>query len=135
MEATALANQPSRNDRIRFACIGVGGMGNSDSNNAARFGDIVAICDVDEAILNKKALQFPGAKRFTDYRKMFDAMAAQIDAVTVSTPDHSHAAATVLALRHGKHTYTQKPLARSIYECRRLAELAREMKVATQMGN
>lgn len=125
----------SKNDRIRFACIGVGGMGNSDSNNAARFGDVVAICDVDEAILHKKAQQFPRAKRFTDYRKMFDAMAAEIDAVTVSTPDHSHAAATALALRHGKHTYTQKPLARTVYECRRLAELARESKVATQMGN
>src|SRR5579862_133186 len=125
----------SANDRIGFACIGVGGMGDGDSNNAARFGNIVAICDVDESILAKKAQQFPKARKFTDYRKMFDAMSGEIDAVTVSTPDHSHAAATALALRHGKHVYTQKPLARSVYECRALAALAREMKAATQMGN
>jgi predicted dehydrogenase len=140
-EAPAIAethpdNRPaSANDRIGFACIGVGGMGNSDSNNAARFGNIVAICDVDQNILDRKARQFPKAKRYVDYRKMFDEMGDRIDAVTVSTPDHSHAAATALALRHGKHVYTQKPLARSVYECRRLAELAREAGVATQMGN
>src|SRR5947207_2710928 len=105
-------NQPkSANEKINFACIGVGGKGDSDSNDAAQFGNIVAICDVDETTLAKKAQQFPNAKQYTDYRKMFDEMGKQIDAVTVSIPDHQHAPATAMALHLGKHAYTQKPLA------------------------
>jgi len=134
-ESQAQNRPKSPNDQIHFACVGVGGKGDSDSDDAARFGTIVAICDVDEDTLNKKAQQYPSAKKYTDYRKMFDEMGHQIDACTVSTPDHSHAPATAIALHLGKHVYTQKPLAHSIYECRRLGELARRMRVATQMGN
>lgn len=134
-ETQAQQNPKSPNDKINFACIGVGGKGDSDSNDAARFGNIVAICDVDENILNRKGQQYPNAKKYTDYRKMFEEMGKEIDAVTVSIPDHSHGPATALALHHGKHAYTQKPLAHSIYECRQLGALATRMKVATQMGN
>jgi predicted dehydrogenase len=78
---------------------------------------------------------FPSAARYTDFRKLLDEMAGSIDAVTVSIPDHQHAAATAMALRLGKACYTQKPLTRTIWEARRLGEIAREAKVPTQMGN
>src|SRR3984885_13106236 len=99
----------SPNDRINFACVGVGGKGGSDSADAARFGNIVAICDVDEKTLVRVGLNYPDAKQYTDYRKMFDEMGKQIDAVTVSTPDHSHGPASAMAMHLGKGCFTQKP--------------------------
>jgi predicted dehydrogenase len=126
----------SPNERLRFACIGVGGKGDSDSADAARFGDVVAICDVDEGTLANRAQgPFEKSKRYTDFRKMLDEMGASIDAVTVSTPDHMHAPASLMAMRMGKHCFCQKPLTRTVYEARLMAQVAREMKVATQMGN
>ncbi len=131
------AEQRSRsaNEQIGFACIGVGGKGTSDTADAARHGNVVALCDVDEQTLEQAARKYPRAKKYADFRKMLDELGKSIDAVTVSTPDHTHAAASALAMRLGKHCFTQKPLTRTIYEARRLAEIAREMKVATQMGN
>jgi len=123
------------NDGIRFACIGIGGKGTSDTADAAKSGDVVAICDIDDERLGKATEKYPKAEKFNDYRKMFDKMAKSIDAVTVSTPDHTHAVASAMAMRLGKHCFTQKPLTHTLYEARRLAEIAREMKVATQMGN
>jgi predicted dehydrogenase len=123
------------NERVNFGCIGVGGKGDSDTADAARLGNVVAICDVDENTLSQAATKYPNAKPFRDYRKMLEVMGKQIDAVTVSTPDHHHATASSIALQMGKHCFTQKPLTRSIYEARRLGDLARRMKVATQMGN
>jgi len=134
-EALAQDKPKSPNEQVNFACIGVGGQGGSDSNNAGRVGNVVAICDVDENSLNKKATQYPNAKKYSDYRKMFDEMGKQFDAVTVGIPDHSHAPATAIALHMGKAAYTEKPLAHSIYECRQLSQLAHKMKVVTQMGN
>ncbi len=125
----------SANEKVAFACIGVGGKGESDSNDAKRFGDVVAICDVDDGTLAKAKQRFPDAKVFTDYRKMFDEMGKSIDAVTVSTPDHHHAIAAAMAMKMGKHCFCQKPLTHSIWEARQLGEIARKMKVATQMGN
>jgi predicted dehydrogenase len=133
--ARADEKSKSANERIQLACIGVGGKGTSDTADAARFGEVVAICDVDEQILGQAAHRYPKAKKYVDFRKMFDELGKSIDAVTVSTPDHTHAAASALAMRLGKHCFTQKPLTRTIYEARRLGEIAREMKVATQMGN
>jgi predicted dehydrogenase len=122
-------------DKINFACVGVGGKGASDSSDAGRHGNVVAICDIDDNTLEKKSKEFPQAKLFNDYRKMLDEMGKSIDAVTVSTPDHTHAPAAAMAMRMGKHCFCQKPMTHSIYEARKLAEIAREMKVATQMGN
>lgn len=122
-------------EEIRFGCIGVGGKGSSDSTDAGRAGKIVAICDIDEDNLAKKAQREPDAKQYHDFRKMLEEMGDSIDAVTVSTPDHTHAVATAMALEMGKHAYTQKPLTRTIYEARRLGEIAREKGVVTQMGN
>jgi predicted dehydrogenase len=131
----AAQDSSSPNEKIRFACIGVGGKGKSDSGDAKRAGDVVAICDVDDRTLETASKSFPSAAKYNDYRKMLDEMAKNIDAVTVSTPDHMHAPASALAMRLGKACFTQKPLTRTIQEARKLGEIAREMKVPTQMGN
>ena len=127
------------NDRVNVACIGVGGKGDSDSSDASQFGQIVAICDVDQNTLDKKAKQFsekfPGVKQFKDYRKMLEQMDKDIDAVTVSTPDHNHGPAAIRAMRQGKHCFCQKPLVQTVYEARMVRQLAKEKKLATQMGN
>ena len=126
----------SSNEKIAMASIGLGGKGSSDSSDAAAAGQMVTICDTDEGVLNNAGeKRFPGAKRYTDFRKMLDEMGGSIDAVTVSTPDHNHAAAALMAMRMGKHCFCQKPLTKSIYEARLMADVARETKVATQMGN
>ena len=97
---------------------------------------MVAICDVDRNSLNEAGeKRFPKAKRYTDYRKMLDEMGSSIDAVTVSTADHNHAPASLMAMRMGKHCFCQKPLTRTIYEARLMAQVAREKNLATQMGN
>ena len=106
-----VGNVLGANERINVACIGVGGKGDSDSSDAAECGgNLVAICDVDQKRLDKKAEKFPNARKYQDYRKLFDEMANSIDAVTVSTPDHNHGQAATHALKLGKHTFCQKPL-------------------------
>lgn len=125
----------SANGRIAFACIGVGGKGSSDSADAGNNGDIVAICDIDDKTLESAAKKFPKAKKYNDFRKMLEEMKDSIDAVTVSTPDHCHGPAASMAMRLGKHCFCQKPMTHSIWEARRLAEIAAEQKVATIMGN
>jgi predicted dehydrogenase len=122
-------------ERLRFACIGVGGKGDSDSSNASAFGDVVAICDIDDRPLDKKAEQFPKAKKFHDYRVLFEKMDKDFDAVVVSTPDHMHAVIAAQAIKMHKHVYCQKPLTHDVFEARRLRQLAAEYKVCTQMGN
>ncbi len=131
----AAAESKSPNERIRFGCIGVGGKGKSDSDDARKHGDVVAICDIDDNTLEKASKSFPNAAKFNDFRKMLDEAGKNIDGVTVSTPDHMHAVATAMAMRMGKGCYTQKPLTRTIWEARKLGEIAREMNVASQMGN
>ena len=126
----------SPNEQISFACIGVSGKGESDSADAGEHGNVVAICDADEGTLNREGdKRFPKAKRYTDFRKMLEEMGKSIDAVTVSTPDHVHAPAALMAMRLGKHCFCQKPLTRTVYEARLMAKVAAEKKVATQMGN
>jgi len=128
------------NDRINVACIGVGGKGDSDSSDAAHCGgNIVALCDVDTNTLDHKAKQFaekfPQLKKYQDYRKMLDEMGKEIDAVTVSTPDHNHGSAALRAMKLGKHCFCQKPLVQTVYEARLMRQVAAENKLATQMGN
>jgi predicted dehydrogenase len=124
-------------EQLNVASIGVGGKGGSDSDNAAMFGNAVAICDVDRNTLEKKGSseQFKDAEQFTDYRELFAKFGKNIDIVTISTPDHMHAPATLEAMRLGISCYTQKPLTRTIYEARLLANVAKETGVCTQMGN
>lgn len=125
----------SANEELRFACIGIGGKGQSDSADAGRSGKVVAVADVDSNQLKRGAKSFPEAKAYTDFRKMLDAMAGEIDAVTISTPDHTHITAATMVLGLDKHCFCQKPLTRSIAEARLLSDLARTKGVATQMGN
>ena len=130
------APSDSPNGKIRFACVGIGGKGGSDSSAAGAAGEVVAICDVDEQRLGEASQKkFPRARSFVDFRKMLEEMESQIDAVTVSTPDHVHAPAAVMAMRMGKHCFCQKPLTHTLHEARVMAEVARQKKVATQMGN
>ena len=135
-----VGNVLGANDRINLACIGVGGKGDSDSSDAERCGaNIVALCDIEESTLDKKVKQFSGKhkdiKKFSDYRTMLDQVGKSIDAVTISTPDHNHGVAAIRAMKMGKHTFCQKPLVQTVWEAREVRRLARENKLATQMGN
>lgn len=131
--APAIAQEKSPNEKLSVAGIGVGGQGASDIGGCAGE-NVVALCDVDDRRCENTLKRFPKAKRYRDFRKMFDEMAKQIDAVTVGTPDHVHAAASVMAMRLGKHCYCEKPLAHNVGEARVMAEVAKEKKLATQMG-
>ncbi|MBX7105403.1 MAG: Gfo/Idh/MocA family oxidoreductase [Gemmataceae bacterium] len=124
------------NERVRIAGIGVGGSkGSSDIDQAGSLGDVVALCDIDDRMIEAKAKKFEQAKKYFDFRKMLDEMGKQIDGVVVCTPDHMHAPASMMAMRMGKHVYCQKPLTHTVYEARLMRETAKKMGVATQMGN
>lgn len=129
------------NEKVRVAAVGVGGKGWSDLLGAAKFAEVVAFCDVETGEARRRggfgaaAKRFPKARRYTDWRVMFEKEGKRIDAVTVSTPDHMHAPVTMTALQRGISPYTQKPLTRTIHEARALTEAAKKAKVATQMGN
>ena len=136
---TARADEPSEraaNDRMRVAFVGCGGRGGSNLNSIGRSGDcdVVALCDVSEKALKLAGRQHGRASQFRDFRKMYDAMSSQIDAVVVSTAEHTHAFATMPALQLGKHVYCEKPLAYNIDETREITAAAARAGVATQMG-
>ena len=123
----------SPSDKLNIAGIGVGGMGRNNLRNMSGE-NIVALCDVDWNYAAKTFADYPNAKKFKDWRDMFDNMGDSIDAVMVATPDHTHAGVTAHAITLGKHVYTQKPLTHSVYESRLLNALAKKYGVATQMG-
>ena len=131
------AQQRSANGRLNVASFGVGGKGGSDSSNAATFGNVISITDVDRNTLESKGNSegFKDAKRYTDYREALEVHGKNIDIATVSTPDHMHGPITLACMRLGISCYTQKPLTRTIYEARLLAKVAQETGVCTQMGN
>jgi predicted dehydrogenase len=124
----------SPNEKLNFACIGVGGIGQSHLTNAARFGNVVALCDVDRQRLDAAGVRYPKARKYADFHRMLDDLCKGLDAVIVSTPNHTHAVASVLAMRLGKHCFTEKPLARTVWETRTMAAVAREKNLATQMN-
>jgi len=121
-------------DKLNIACVGVGGRGGNNLEGISEE-NVVALCDLDDRRAGKAFEQYPKAKRYRDFRKMLDEMDNRIDAVVVSTPDHTHAVACMDAIRRKKHLYCEKPLAHSIYEIRELVKAAREHKVVTQLGN
>jgi len=123
----------SPNEKLNVAIIGVAGRGAGNLGGVASE-NIVAICDVDQNNLNEAAKRFPQAKLYRDFRKMLPEMDKQIDAVVVSTPDHTHAPPGVMAMKMGKHCYCEKPLTHSVYEARTMAEAAKAKNLATQMG-
>jgi predicted dehydrogenase len=130
-------NYTAPSDTLYIAGIGVGGKGTSDLTSIAKHtkARIAFLCDVDDrqAVDSKK--NFPKAKYYKDFREMLDKENKNIDAVTVSTPDHTHYVATIAAMERNKHVYVQKPLTHSIWEARMLAEAAKKYRVVTQMGN
>jgi len=123
-------------DKLNIAVIGGGGKGFSDAMNVWNHGasHIAAICDVDWNRAGRTFKNFPKAKKFKNYKNLFDQI-KDIDAVTISTPDHNHAVIAMEAMKRGKHIYLQKPLTHNIYEARTLTEAANKYRVVTQMGN
>jgi predicted dehydrogenase len=130
--APAILRAKNLNEKLNIAVIGSGGRGRHNMQ-AVSSEKIVALCDVNETNLNAAAEQHPQAKKFVDFRKLYD-HADLFDAVTVSTCEHTHAFATLPALRLGKHVYCEKPLTHNVYEARVIRETARDAGVATQMG-
>lgn len=122
------------NETLNIAIVGAGGRG-ANNLDAMLEENVVALCDIDEQRLGEATRKAPKAKTFVDFRKMLDEMHQGIDAVVVSTPDHTHAVVAAAALKLNKHVYCEKPLTHSIHEARTLTELAAKAKVATQMGN
>lgn len=123
-------------DKLNIAAIGAGGKGSSDISNAWNKGseNVVALCDVDLNEAASSIKKFPKAKIYRDFREMLDQQ-KDIDAVTISTPDHNHGVAAMSAMQNGIHVYVQKPLTHNIYEARMLTEGARKYKMVSQMGN
>jgi predicted dehydrogenase len=123
----------SPNEKLNIATIGVGGKGWQDLNGCSGE-NIVALCDVDDVQMARAAQAFPKARRYRDFRVMLEKQ-KDIDAVTVSIPDHMHALPAMMAMAMGKHVFVQKPLARTVAETRMLTKAARRYNVVTQMGN
>lgn len=123
-------------DQLNIAGVGINGKGMSDVNNAYNEGvnNITALCDVDLTRAKPLFEKFSKAGRYQDWRVMLEKEKG-IDAVTISTPDHNHAAIAMAAMQLGKHVYVQKPMAHNIFEVRTMTEAARKYKVVSQMGN
>lgn len=124
-------------DRLAIASIGVGGKGQGDIAAFYKSGkaDIAYLCDVDTRRAETTVKNFPKAKFYSDWRELLDKEHKHFDAVSVSTPDHTHAVAAYSAMQLGKHVYVQKPLTHDVYEARMLTKAAKRYKVVTQMGN
>ena len=129
------AGAAAPSNTLNVATIGTGKQGRFNTRNAARAGaNIVAICDIDDAQSAAMAKDFPNAKIIKDFRELLEREKG-IDGVMIATPDHTHASIAIAAMELGKPVYCEKPLAHTIYECRRMARAARDNKVVTQMGN
>jgi len=130
------AESKSPNEKLNLAGVGAGGMGGSDLRMCHETGEIqiVALCDINDQTLDKAVQTYPGAARYNDFREMLAKEGDRIDAVVVGTPDHIHAPASAAAMKLGKHCFCEKPLGHNVYEVRRMTEMARERKLATQMG-
>ena len=122
-------------DKLNIAAVGIGGMGHANINKVKGTENIVALCDVDWKYAKRVFDEFPKAKKYWDYRKMYEEMGKSIDGVIIATADHTHAIITADAMTMGKHVFCQKPLTHSVYESRLLTKLAASTGVATQMGN
>ena len=121
------------NQKVNVGVIGVGGVGAGNTKRLAEMGEnVVALCDVDTDILDKRGQEYPRAKKYTDFRQMLDK--EKLDGVVVATPDHSHAYISITAMKRGLNVYCQKPLTKTIHEARLMAEVAKQQKVVTQMG-
>jgi predicted dehydrogenase len=131
-----LSSLASGTKKLRVAQVGLGMMGTADLKDIASHPavEVVALCDVDMNKINAVKGTYAGAKIFTDYRKMFESIGNEIDAVIVSTPDHAHAPVSLLAMELNKNVYCQKPLTHYISESRKMEKVAAQKKLVTQMG-
>ena len=128
---TGFARKISTNEKLNLGVIGT--INRASANlNALRDQNIVAICDIEDKLLSAAQTKFPQAKTYTDFRKMLDRR--DLDGIVVSTPDHTHAVATIAALKSGRHVYCEKPLAHDVFEVRAVTNAAAKYKLATQMG-
>jgi predicted dehydrogenase len=124
----------SPNEKMNFAAIGAGGKGYTDIAGL-KSENLIALVDPDDKRAARTYNEYPNVPKYKDFRRMFDKEGKNIDAVTVSTPDHMHASAAMWAMTRGKHVYCQKPLTRTVWEARELTLAAEKFGVATQMGN
>ena len=128
-----LARGYTANQKMNIGVIGLTGMGGVDARTFNKLGEnIVAICDVDSKILDKRGAEYPEARKYTDFRKMIES--EKLDGVSIAVPDHNHAYIGVYAMKHGLNLYCQKPLTRSVHEARVMTRVAAQQKVITQMG-
>ncbi|MEE8400024.1 MAG: Gfo/Idh/MocA family oxidoreductase [Desulfobacterales bacterium] len=135
MKEEAAARKPPPSDTLNVALIGLGSMGNANMRTTGRTdAKIVALCDVDEAQTNRIHKYAPEATVYTDYRRLLEKEKG-VDAVIISTPNHTHAVISIAAMQLGKHVYCEKPLAHTVYELRKMNEVAEACNVATQLGN
>jgi predicted dehydrogenase len=125
----------SPNEKLNIAAIGAGGKGYTDIQGFIKTENLVALVDPDEKRAAKTFAEFPNVTRYKDFRVLFDKEEKNIDAVTVSTPDHMHGTCAMWAMARGKHVYCQKPLTRTVWEAQQLTLGAAQHGVATQMGN
>lgn len=128
-----LARGYAANEKLNLGIIGLTGMGGVDAKTFNGLGEnIAALCDVDSTILDKRGAEYPGARKYIDFRKMIEK--EKLDGVIVAVPDHNHAYISVYAMKHGLNVYCQKPLCKTVHEARVMARVAAETKVITQMG-
>jgi predicted dehydrogenase len=130
-----LARAYAANEKVNVALIGVGGRGRWFVDEIPKLANVVAMCDVNQSKAAYAYKAHPSVPKFEDFRQMLDKLGRQIDAVVVATPDHTHAIASVTAMKAGKHVFTEKPLSRTVHEARAMRLTAEKQKVATQMGN
>ena len=133
----AVISAQTQKTELHVAAIGANGMGWSDLSSVGSHAKVkfVGFCDVDSARFDKVDAKFPGVPHFADYREMIDKLGDTLDAVIVSTPDHTHAPAAMFAMNRGKHCYCQKPLTHTVWEARQMRLLADKKQLITQMGN
>jgi predicted dehydrogenase len=130
------ATRKSKYSQLRIGVIGVDGRGSSNLREIIEAGaTVTALCDIDSKRLEKPAAELKDARTYADFREMLDKQGKDLDAVVISTPDHTHAPAAMMAMRMGKHVYCEKPLTYDIHEARTLTEGARKYNIKTQMGN
>ena len=130
----AFVRAESPNAKLNVAVIGPAGRGAAQLEAAGSMENVVAVCDIDERNLAAVSQKYPKPEMYVDFREMLTEMEPSIDAVMVSTPDHTHAPASAMAMRMGKHCYCEKPLTHTVHEARVLAQLAKEKNLVTQMG-
>ena len=124
------------NEKLDIALVGLGKRGGYHLGAIPRMGqNLAAVCDANQHRAAELSGKLPGVAKYKDFRKMLDEMDRQIDALVVATPDHTHAVIAAAAMRRGKHVYVEKPMAHDVAEARALRQIAKQQKVATQMGN